>query len=405
MTSAMNTARRSLLLIALAALACGDDDAATNGDDDAGRPPPRAGAGGSAGDSGTPGGDGGAADPEGGGTCDPDEMCDFECREGCKVECLGGECTAECPEGGCALDADLGALTAYDCEGGGCVIDCDGASDCTVNCGGGGCEVACDGDSRCKVSCSESGDPCNVFCEAGSIASCDNDNCVIEGCEPCDKTDIDEDYMPSLDPADYTTTIDNQYFPLAVGTKWVYEAPDEVITITVLDETYTTETGVECVVVLDQVTDPDGVLIEDTRDWFAQDLDGNVWYFGEDTAEYVNGMVANTRGSWEAGVDGALPGIIAHAETPAIGTQYRQEYQRCEAEDMGEIVALGEDVSVPAGDFSDCIRIRDFTPLEPHANEHKLFCPGVGVALVYELPPGASSGGEVTETLIEIDLP
>jgi hypothetical protein len=241
-----------------------------------------------------------------------------------------------------------------------------------------------------------------VTCEAGARASCDNDNCEITGCEICDKTKVDESYMPSLDPSDYTTTIDNPLFPLPVGAKWVYDAPDEIITVIVLDETYTTATGVEVVVVHDQVTTKEGVLIEDTKDWYAQDLDGNVWYFGEDTAEYVNGVKANTRGSWEAGVDGALPGIIAHAMTPAVGTQYKQEYYRCEAEDMGEILATGESVSVPAGDYTDCIRVRDYSPLDPRANEHKLFCPGVGVALVEDVPVGDPSG-EPVETLKSVE--
>ncbi|MGD8863159.1 MAG: hypothetical protein PVI30_24305 [Myxococcales bacterium] len=387
--------RRLLAASVLALLAlggCGDDD----------------GTGGSSTDAGVQGGgDGGRAgdgDALGGGTCD-EGSCDFECTGACRVECLGTSCTAGCPEGECALDADFEAVAAFDCEGGRCTIDCDGASDCTVHCGGGGCLVGCDGDSRCKVSCAEDAPACEVSCEAGSIATCDNDNCQISGCEECDPEDVDESYDPSLDPADYTTTIDNPYLPLSVGATWVYEAPDEIITIEVLDETYTTETGVECVVVYDVVTDLDGVLREETWDWFAQDLEGNVWYFGEDTAEYVNGQRVNSRGSWEAGVDGALPGIVAHAVTPEVGTVYKQEYYRCEAEDLGEVVATGESVSVPAGDYEDCIRVRDFSAIEPNANEHKLFCPGVGVALVYELEPGASEGGDPVETLVSVELP
>ena len=210
---------------------------------------------------------------------------------------------------------------------------------------------------------------------------------------------------PSLEPADYSAVVDNPLWPLPVGGKWHYEAEDEVITITVLAKTFTTKTGVECVVVNDRATDKDGVLIEDTEDYFAQDHDGNVWYFGEKTAEYVNGKVANTRGSWEAGVDGALPGIVAHAKTPPVGTTYRQEYYRCEAEDMAEIVAVGETVKVPAGEYEDCVRVHEFNPLEPGSNEHKLLCPGVGVAQVYELAPGETMGGEPAESLIEVTLP
>jgi hypothetical protein len=334
-------------------------------------------------------------------------MCDFECASGdCTVECLDSRCTAECPEGGCTLDGDLGATTGFHCEGGGCSSDCDGESECTLDCPGGGCNVTCDGGSTCKVLCGD-GEPCAIACEAGATAICESGECELNGCEPCDATDIDESYMPSVDQADYSTTIDNEWFPLPVGAKWVYEAPDEIINIEVLEDTYTVAAGIECVVVHDQVTDKDGVLIEDTLDYYAQDTDGNVWYMGEDTAEYVNGKKVNTHGAWEAGVDGALPGVVAWAMTPDVGTQYKQEYYRCFAEDMGEIIDTGESVTVPAGDngddvtYEDCIRVRDFSPLEPAANEHKLFCPGVGIAVVEEVVVGDDSG-EPVEVLTEV---
>jgi hypothetical protein len=133
---------------------------------------------------------------------------------------------------------------------------------------------------------------------------------------------------------------------------------------------------------------PEGEVIEDTRDWFAQDRDGNVWYMGEDTAEYENGEVVSTAGSWEAGVDGAQPGIIMWAEIPDPGTQYRQEYYACEAEDFGEIVATNRSVTVPAGTFDGCLRTRDYTPLEPDLNENKTYCPGVGLVLVEDATAG-----------------
>jgi len=334
--------------------------------------------------------------------CEDGDMCDLACTEAaCTVECVGAgtRCTAECPEGECTQDADLGAVAAFDCAGGGCVTDCDGASDCTVDCGGGGCEIGCDGESKCKVLCGD-GEPCNVFCEAGSTAFCEAGECVIEGCEPCDATDIDESYMPSLDPENFSPDITNELFPLKVGAKWVYEAPGEIITVEVLDETKTIA-GVETRVVHDQVTDEAGVLIEDTYDWYAQDADGNVWYFGEETNEYVNGKEVNAHGAWETGVDGALPGIIMYAETPEVGTIYKQEYLRCVAEDTAEVLAVGESVETPAGSWDDCVRMREFSPLEPQANEHKLFCPGVGVAVVEDVVKGESSG-EPVEQLVEV---
>jgi hypothetical protein len=192
--------------------------------------------------------------------------------------------------------------------------------------------------------------------------------------------------MPEIDPADFTAVIDNPLFPLPVGATWTYEASDEVITVEVEEETVTVM-GVECVVAHDAVRTTEGDLIEDTRDWYAQDSAGNVWYFGEDTAEYVNGEVANTNGSWKAGVDGALPGIIMQA-APEAGMRYYQEYYVCQAEDEGEVLAVDEALEVPSGNFSGCVRIRDFTELDPLSNEHKTYCPTIGLVLVTDPETG-----------------
>jgi hypothetical protein len=153
------------------------------------------------------------------------------------------------------------------------------------------------------------------------------------------------------------------------------------------------------VVVHDEVRTESGDLIEDTRDWYAQDTDGNVWYFGEETAEYVNGQIANMNGAWEAGVDGALPGIIMQA-APEEGMRYFQEYYVCQAEDEGEVVAVGEAVSGPTGEYSECVRIRDFTELDALSNEHKTYCPGVGLVLVTD-----PESGDALEELTRAELP
>ena len=115
------------------------------------------------------------------------------------------------------MDADLASTSGFTCEGGGCSSDCDGVSECTLDCAGGGCNVTCDGESTCKVLCGDGGEPCAVTCEAGATASCESGECELTGCEACDPTDIDAGYMPSVDPADYSTTIDNELFPLPVG--------------------------------------------------------------------------------------------------------------------------------------------------------------------------------------------
>ena len=115
-------------------------------------------------------------------------------------------------------------------------------------------------------------------------------------------------YAPHIDPAEFTTKVDNKYFPLKPGTTFFYEGGLQRDEMTVTHHTKKVM-GVECVVVNDKGWEA-GKLIEGTYDWFAQDKEGNVWYFGEDTKEYKNGKVTTTKGSWEAGVDGAKPGII-----------------------------------------------------------------------------------------------
>src|SRR5215208_1187649 len=129
-------------------------------------------------------------------------------------------------------------------------------------------------------------------------------------------------YTPHINPANYTTTIDNKYFPMKPGTTFLYEGGQESDRMSVTHHTKNVM-GVECVVVDDRGFE-DGKLIEKTYDWFAQDKEGSVWYFGEDTKEYDNGKVVSTKGSWEAGVDGAKPGIIMQAN-PKMGQSYLQE--------------------------------------------------------------------------------
>ena len=124
----------------------------------------------------------------------------------------------------------------------------------------------------------------------------------------------------------------------------------------------------------------EGDLTEDTFDWLAQDVDGNVWYFGEDTTAYDEGK-PTTEGSWEAGVDGAQAGIVMLAD-PRPGDRYPQEYYKGEAEDRAEVLAVDAKVDVPFGSYTDMVKTSDTTPLEPDVEEHKYYAKGVG--LVYE---------------------
>jgi hypothetical protein len=189
-------------------------------------------------------------------------------------------------------------------------------------------------------------------------------------------------YSPSIDPADFTTKIHNKYFPLKPGTTFVYRGKTEDATegdvVAVTSDTRSVM-GIECVVVKDTVTE-DGEMTEKTFDWYSQDNEGNVWYFGEDSKEYENGKVKSTEGSWEAGKDGARPGIIMPAD-PKIGHTYRQEYYEGEAEDMAKALKLDASATVPYGSFDHVLVTREWTPLEPNIAEHKYYAAGVGNVL------------------------
>jgi hypothetical protein len=203
-----------------------------------------------------------------------------------------------------------------------------------------------------------------------------------------------------LDPADFVERIDNPYWPMLPGSRWVYRETDtdgtqQRVEVTVTDREKTVQ-GIEATVVHDVVTQ-EGELVEDTYDWFAQDRWGNVWYLGEETAEYEDGKPVTTAGSWEAGVDGAQAGVVMPAE-PAVGMAYRQEYYAGEAEDAGEILSVGERVEVPFGAFENVVMTKDWTPLEPDILEHKFYARGVGPVLAL-----AISGGGGREELLRFE--
>jgi hypothetical protein len=203
----------------------------------------------------------------------------------------------------------------------------------------------------------------------------------------------------TLDPAEFTTEITNPYWPMRPGSRWVYRETDKdevlKVVVTVTDRTKRIANGVEARVVHDVVSQ-DGEPVEVTDDWYAQDSEGNVWYLGEDTAEFENGKLTTRAGSFEAGVDGAQPGVIMPAD-PADDMRYRQEYYKGEAEDNGEILSVGEQVEVPAGHFEDALMTKDTNALEPKVLEFKLYAPGVGPVLALGV-----SGGGGREELIEV---
>lgn len=189
-------------------------------------------------------------------------------------------------------------------------------------------------------------------------------------------------------PGAFVAVIDNPYSPLTPGTTFEYrtETSDGLET-DLVQVTFATKTilGVTATVVHDQVF-ADGELAEDTFDWFAQDAQGNVWYLGEDSCEIENGQCVSTEGSWEAGVNGALPGIVMWADPAAhAGRAYRQEYLAGEAEDVAKVLRANASVETPYGSFTNCLETMDWSPLEAGVREHKFYCPGTG--LVLEVSP------------------
>jgi len=224
---------------------------------------------------------------------------------------------------------------------------------------------------------------------AGTVAACGSDEPTTAGSVATTSTTgappvIDPgdggDYHPTLDPADFVTVIDNPYLPLTPGSRWLYEGDSdgerEDIEVVVTDRTRVIE-GITAVVVRDTVH-VDGLLVEDTYDWFAQDRDGNVWYLGEDSSDFdEDGALVSKEGSWEYGKDGALPGIVMLAD-PRPGDAYRQEFRKGVAEDMGEVLRIEPDLTIGLGTYHDVVVTADWNPLEPEVVENKWYAPGIG---------------------------
>jgi hypothetical protein len=216
--------------------------------------------------------------------------------------------------------------------------------------------------------------------------------------------------LPDFSTAVFSNSlqVDNTYFPLVPGKTYTFEGeaidPDtgeistETVVVEVLNETRTV-LGVPSRVVRDRVY-AEGLLVEDTFDWYAQDDSGSVWYMGEDVTDFEyddEGNLIGTShpGAWEAGVDGALPGYLMNAN-PQIGDHYYQEFYAGVAEDEGEVIGLNETQSVPFGTFEGVLRTRDTTALEPDVLAHKFYAAGIGAILETEFDVDS---GEVIGTL------
>jgi hypothetical protein len=189
----------------------------------------------------------------------------------------------------------------------------------------------------------------------------------------------------NLNPADFSTRIDNPYWPMRPGSRWVYSETDtegtkQKVVVTVTHKTKTIANGVKARVIRDVVTE-NGTPVEITDDWYAQDKPGNIWYLGEAVRNYENGELVDRAGSFEAGVDGAQAGVAMPAD-PVPGLSYRQEYYKGQAEDKAAIVTVGEEqVEVPFGHFPRVLMTRDLVPTEPKVQELKFYARGVGPLL------------------------
>jgi hypothetical protein len=181
----------------------------------------------------------------------------------------------------------------------------------------------------------------------------------------------------------FTARVDNPWFPLKPGTTYVYRGvkdgkPARDV-VKVSNETKTIQ-GAQCAVVRDRLY-LNGRLGERTTDWYTQDQDGNVWYFGEDTAELdANGNITSTEGTWQTGRDGAEPGIFMPAH-PEVGDSYRQEFYKGHAEDHFEILSLRASVKTPYVSSRRAILTKETTPLEPGTVDHKFYVRGLGTVL------------------------
>jgi hypothetical protein len=211
---------------------------------------------------------------------------------------------------------------------------------------------------------------------AGSSAAASPEPSAVVASENPAEVVVGQAYHPTIIPSEFTTEITNPYMPLVPGMALTYKSGSEMNVFSVTDRTREVM-GVMTVVVRDKAYE-DGELVEDTEDWFAQDAVGNVWYFGEATAECDGARIVSHHGAWEAGVDGAQPGIVMLAN-PEIGDFYRQEYLKGEAEDVAKVIRLDSTITNALGTYPNVLITEDFTRLEPEIVEHKKYASGVGL--------------------------
>ena len=193
------------------------------------------------------------------------------------------------------------------------------------------------------------------------------------------------------DPKLFEHPTENPYYPLTPGlvTSLRGTGDGERFKQTVRITTRTRLiAGVETTVVRDVVRRPDGSLAEATDDWYAADSDGNVWYFGEDTATYdEDGTLENREGSWEASIDGAVAGIIMPAD-PRPSTADYMEFAKGEAEDQAWVVQRLPYVVTPGGRQDHVVRTLQWSRLEPDVVSMKFYARGLGIVEEKDIAAG-----------------
>lgn len=193
----------------------------------------------------------------------------------------------------------------------------------------------------------------------------------------------------SLNPADFTTRVDNPYRPLLPGSRWTYTSTGidgDLRTEVTVAEPGRAVLGIDTVAVRALTTDAGGGTVRDSTGWYAQDSSGNVWYFGETTRDYIEGTLTDADG-WETGRDGAQPGIAMPAR-PVPGQRWRVEYSPGRAEDQARVLTVGQRVSVPAGAYGDVVTVEETSRLYPGVRVQHSYAPGVG--LVRSESPGGA---------------
>ena len=223
----------------------------------------------------------------------------------------------------------------------------------------------------------------------------------LTACSPTQTTLPQGNEQATLDPAKFSTQIDNPYWPMKPGTRWTFRETDAsgkvfTVVVVVTDRTKTIANGVKARVVRDTAY-RGKEIVEDTFDWYAQDSYGAIWYLGEDTAEFKHGKIVSRAGSFEAGVRGAQAGVLLPGQ-PRVGLAYREEYLRGEAEDNGKILSLHEQADTRYKHFTNMLLIKDTSTIEPDVVEYKFYARGFGAVLTIDI-----SGGSGREELINVD--